>query len=143
MPAFYTTAGNTAERITWDIEAGKQWSVFSLGLDIGKTSMKHQDKIDTTWYSEVRSNLNVFQQEKFTNTITIGCGYVFNAHENVMFEASTGIEYDINPRNAVNIFFGSYYFSGMSTASQQSFFGLSFVRYFGDHLISKTEKSGL
>ena len=89
-----------------------------------------QDKIDTTLYTEVRSNLNVFQQGKFTNTITIGCGYVFNATQNLMFETTTGIEYSISKKIHANIFFGTYFFSGKSAASNNNFFGLSLVRFF-------------
>ena len=134
MPAFYTTAGNTSSRVTADIELGRQWKVFSLGLDIGKTNFNRQEGKDSTWYAEARSNLNVFQQEKFTNTITIGCGYVHNAKENIMFEATTGIEFDVNHHLSMNIYFGSYYFSGKVSASQRSFFGLSLVHFFGDRL---------
>ena len=130
MPAFYTSAGNTGDRLTMDVEFGKQWDVFSLGVELGKTNFSNQDKIDTTLYTEVRSNLNVFQQGKFTNTITVGCGYVFNATQNLMFETSTGIEYSISEKIHANIFFGTYFFSGNSSASNNNFFGLSLVRFF-------------
>lgn len=130
MPAFYTSAGNTGDRLTMDIEVGKQWEVFSLGLELGKTNLSKQIGIDTTLYTELRSNLNVFQQGKFTNTITVGCGYVFNATQNLMFETTTGIEYSISEKIHVNIFFGTYYFSGRNSASSNNFFGMSFVHFF-------------
>jgi hypothetical protein len=130
MPAFYTSAGNTGERLTMDIEVGKQWDVLSLGLDLGKTNFTKQIGKDTTNYAELRSNLNVFQQGKFTNTITIGCGYVFNASQNIMIETTTGIEYSFSHEYHMNLFFGTYYFSGKNSASNNSFFGMSLVRFF-------------
>jgi len=130
MPAFYTSAGSTGDRFTCDVEFGKQWEVFSLGLDVGKINMTKQVGTDTTWYTEVRSNLNVFQTGKFTNTLTLGLGYVFNASQNMMVEATTGVEYSINKKYHYNIFFGTYYFSGRRAASNNNFFGMSLVRFF-------------
>lgn len=130
MPAFYTSAGTTGERFTWDVEFGKQWEVFSLGIDVGKTNMTRSSGRDTTWYTELRSNLNVFQNGKFTNTLTLGLGYVFNAKQNMMVEATTGVEYSINEKYHYNIFFGTYYFSGRRAASNNNFFGMSVVRFF-------------
>lgn len=130
MPAFYTNAGNTGQRVTMDVEIGKQWNVFSLGLDLGKTNFTKMTGKDTTFYTELRSNLNVFQQEKFTNTITLGCGYVFNAVQNIMIETTTGVEYSFSDKFHMNIFFGTYFFSGKNSASNNNFFGLSLVRFF-------------
>lgn len=130
MPAFYTNAGNTGERLTFDVEFGKQWEVFSLGIDIGKTNLSPQKGIDTTWYTELRSNLNVFQQGRFTNTLTLGAGYVFNAHQNILIETSTGVEYSINKNYHFNIFFGTYFFSGTTSASNNNFFGMSLMYFF-------------
>ena len=130
MPAFYTNAGNNGDRFTFAAEFGKQWDVFSVGLDIGKTNMNTQHAVDTTWYSEVRTNLNVFQQNKFTNTLTLGLGYVFNAQQNIMIETTTGVEYTVNKDLHMNIFFGTYYFSGKNSASNNNFFGMSVVRFF-------------
>jgi len=143
MPAFYTNAGNTGERITMDVEFGKQWDVFSMGIDLGKTNLTKQSREDTTNYAELRSNLNVFQQGKFTNTITLGCGYIFNANENILIETTTGIEYSFSEKIHLYIFFGSYYFSGKKAASNNSFFGLSAVRYFKKRngLVNNDKKS--
>jgi hypothetical protein len=56
-------------------------------------------------------------------------GYVPRAQENIMMEATTGIEYAINPQYHYNVFLGAYYFSGKSSASTSNFFGMSLVRY--------------
>jgi len=130
MPAFYTSAGSTGQRFTWDLEVGKQWDVFSIGLDVGKTNLAPKAPRDTTWYVGARTNLNVFQQRRFTNTLTIGIGYVFQAKMNVMAETTTGVEYTINDQYHFNLFFGTYFFSGRNASDNRNFFGLSLVRFF-------------
>ena len=131
MPGFYTGSGTVAQRSTFDVEFGKQWDVFSLGLDIGKINLAPKaTPIDTTWYTEIRPNLNVFQQGKFTNTLTIGLGYIFGAHENVLTEFTTGIQYTPNPTISYNVYFGTYYFSGVNSASNQNFLGVSVMYFF-------------
>ncbi len=127
---FYTGNGTFAQRATPDIEFGLQWQVFSVGLDLGKTSLGQGLGGDTTTYLEIRPNLNVFQQGNFTNTLTIGLGYVFGAKQNIMTEFTTGIEYTPNEKLSYNIFFGTYYFSGVESSSSNNFFGASIMYYF-------------
>jgi hypothetical protein len=130
MYGLYTSSGTLAQRSTPEIEFGLQWDVFSLGFDIGKINLGQSGGRDTTTYFEIRPNLNVFQQGKFTNTLTIGLGFIPHAKENIMTEFTTGIEYTPNPRFSYNLFFGTYYFSGVHAASNQNFFGLSAMYYF-------------
>jgi len=128
-PSLFTNAGNLKQRFSPTIEVGKQWDAFSLGFDVGRLNVTKQKSIDTTYYFEVRPNLNVFQQGLFTNTLTIGVGYIFNASENIMTELTTGIEYTPNKRWSYNIFVGTYYNSGPNSASNNNFFGLSIMYY--------------
>ena len=126
------------ELITADIEIGRQWDAFALGIDIGKTNFGNPNTLDNIhgvipsgkWYVEFRPNLNVFQQGKFTNTITIGFGYVFNSYQNTMVEARTGIEYDFSPRIAYNVNYGYFSFNGKRLSSNQTFFGFSIMYAF-------------
>ena len=137
MPAFYTSTGTTAQRTTADIEVGRQWDAFSVGLDLGKTNLaKTNRKTDTTWYTEIRPNLNIFNQGKFTNTLTIGLGYVFGgATQNLLTEFSTGIQYTPKYHMSYNLFFGAYYFSGKNGSSNQNYMGASIMYFF-----NKTKK---
>jgi hypothetical protein len=130
MGGFYTSPGTFKKRLTPDLEFGLQWDVFSLGVDVGKVNLGQNGGRDSTTYFELRPNLNVFQQGKFTNTLTIGLGFVPHAKENIMTEFTTGIEYTPNPRFSYNLFFGTYYFSGVHSASSVNFFGLSAMYYF-------------
>ena len=129
-PSITNSAGTFAEKSNLSLELGRQWDVFSLGLDIGVTSLGKIIGRDTTIYIEARPNLNIFQEGKFTNTLTPGIGYIFNAKENLMTELTYGIEYTYSPLIHVNIVFGQYYYSGRISASNVTFFGVSVMKYF-------------
>ena len=131
-PSLFTNAGSIKERFTPTIEVGKQWKSFSLGLDLGKFNVTPQNRNgfkDSTFYIEARPNLNIFQQDKFTNTLTIGVGYIFNASESLLNELTTGIEYTPNARLSYNLYVGTYYVSGPTSASNNNFFGMSVMYY--------------
>lgn len=119
--------GTIGQKSNFAFEAGKQWDVFSLGLDLGLSALT---KPDTCTYLEIRPNLNVFQVGKFTNTLTPGIGYIFNAKENLLTELTYGIEYTASPQVHLNIVFGQYYYSGLTSASTETFFGVSLMYYF-------------
>ncbi len=129
-PALTNDAGTIPEKANLSVEFGKQWDVFSLGLDIGKTSLGKQRGNDTSAYLEVRPNLNVFQQGKFTNTFTAGIGYIFNSNQSLLTELTSGIEYASNEKLHLNVYFGQYYYSGRYAASSTTFFGISGMFYF-------------
>ena len=141
-PALTNDAGTVAEKANLSFEIGRQWTVFSLGLDIGKTSLGKVKDRDTTVYLEIRPNLNVFQQGRFTNTLTVGIGYIFNSNQSLMTEITSGIEFSYNSRVHFNAYFGQYYYSGRVDASTVTFFGLSGMFYFlpsqAKSLFSKT-----
>src|SRR5450432_2750795 len=129
-PSISNTAGTLADKSNIGIEVGRQWDVFSLGLAIGKTSLEKVHGTDTTTYLELRPNLNVFQQGKFTNTFTAGIGVIFNARESLMTELTSGIEYAYNEKLHLNVDFGQYFYSGRYSASNVTFFGISVMWYF-------------
>ena len=128
-PSLTNTAGTIADKSNIAIEFGRQWDVFSMGLDIGKTTLSKVASMDTTNYLELRPSLNVFQQGKFTNTLTIGLGYVFNAKENLLTELTYGIEYAFTPKTHFNVFFGQYFYSGKVSSSNATFLGVSAMFY--------------
>src|ERR1700712_820598 len=89
-PSLTNTSGPIADKLNLALEVGQQWDVFSLGLDIGKTTFSKVGVKDTSLYLEIRPSLNVFQQGKFTNTLTIGAGFVFGAEESLLTELTYG-----------------------------------------------------
>src|SRR5947209_8129386 len=137
-PSLTNTPGTIADKSNLAFELGRQWDVFSLGIDIGKTTLAKVRGRDTTAYLELRPNLNIFQQGKFTNTFTAGIGYIFNAKDNLMTELTSGIEYAYSEKLHFNIVFGQYFYSGKEDATNVTFFGVSIMLYF-----SKSEHSSL
>ncbi|HLK29348.1 MAG TPA: hypothetical protein VKT28_12275 [Puia sp.] len=129
-PCLTNSAGTFFEKSNIALEIGRQWDVFSLGLDIGKTSLGKVTGRDTTAYLELRPNLNIFQQGKFTNTFTAGIGYIFNSKQNLMTELTSGIEYAYSDQLHFNVYFGQYFYSGKTDASNVTFFGISAMLYF-------------
>ena len=129
-PSLTNTAGTSADKSNIAFELGKQWDAFSIGLDIGKTTLAKVQQKDTSLYVEFRPNLNVFQQGKFTNTLTTGIGYIFNAQMNLVTEFTSGIEYALNPQLHFNTYFGTYYYSGKNATDNNTFFGISVMYYF-------------
>ena len=129
-PSLTNTAGTIADKSNIALEVGQQWDVFSLGIDLGKTTLSPVTGRDTSAYLELRPNLNIFQEGKFTNTFTAGIGYVFNAKESLLTELTYGIEYSFTEKLHFNVFFGQYFYSGRESASNVSFFGISAAFYF-------------
>ena len=129
-PSLTNTTGTIADKSNIALEVGQQWDVFSLGIDIGKTTLSPVTMRDTSVYLELRPNLNIFQEGKFTNTFTAGIGYVFNAKESLLTELTYGIEYSFTEKLHFNVFFGQYFYSGRESASNVSFFGISAAFYF-------------
>ena len=80
-PSISNQAGTLADKMNLGLEVGRQWDVFSVGMVIAKNSLQKAIGKDTTTFFELRPNLNVFQQGKFTNTFTAGIGYILNAQE--------------------------------------------------------------
>lgn len=144
-PNITNDAGTFAEKANVAIELGRQWDVFSLGLDYGKTTLAKMHGKDTSNYLEIRPNLNIFQEGKFVNTFTAGIGYIFGAQESLMTELTSGIEYTANDHIHINVYFGQYYYSGRYAASSVTFFGVSAVYYFSaskpKSLISRQPKT--
>ena len=129
---FYNSQGTFGDKSSPAIEIGKQFGPLSLGFDIGRTNCSKVSGKDTTLYLEIRPNINVFQQGKFTNTLTIGGGICPMATQGFMTEFSSGIEYAYTETWHININFGQYYFSGKSSSnysSAPSFIGLNIIYY--------------
>jgi hypothetical protein len=129
-PSLSNNAGSFGEKANFAFEVGRQWDVFSLGIDYGRINLAKVKGKDTVNYLELRPNLNIFQQGRFTNTFTAGIGYIFNSQQSLMTELTSGIEYTCNDQFHVNVYFGQYYYSGRTAASTETFFGLSAVWYF-------------
>jgi len=141
---FYNSGGTFGEKCSPAVEVGKQFGPLSLGFDVGLTNCGNGKTKDTTnqtpllgtgihaMYFEVRPNINVFQQGKFTNTLTIGTGICPFTSQYFMTEFSSGIEYAYSEILHININFGQYYYSGKYSSNYSnapSFIGLNIIYY--------------
>jgi hypothetical protein len=129
-PSVTNDIGTFAQKANFALEIGRQWDVFSLGLDYGRTTLGRMHGKDTSNYLEIRPNLNIFQQGRFTNTFTAGIGYIFNSEQYLMTELTSGIEYAWTDKLHLNVYFGQYFYSGRTAASNVTFFGVSACWYF-------------
>lgn len=124
--ALFTNAGSFKGSFCPSFEIGKKWEVYSLGLNMGKMNVSNQHGNDTTIFIELRNNLNVYQQGKFSNNLIIGAGYLINS-DNFISELSTGIGYTPNNKWIYNIYIGTYYFKGNKYGYNNNFFGTSVI----------------
>jgi hypothetical protein len=129
-PSLSNNAGTFSEKANFAFEVGRQWDVFSLGIDYGRINLAKVQGKDTANYVELRPNLNIFQQGRFTNTFTAGIGYIFNSQQSMLTEVTSGIEYTYNDHIHINVYIGQYYYSGRVASSTETFFGISGVWYF-------------
>ena len=152
-PSLTNTPATVAGKSNLAIEIGRQWDVFSLGFDIGLTTLSsrganpnfvqtsfNRTRRDTIMYVELRPNLNIFQVGKFTNTFTAGIGYVFNAKMDLLTEMTYGIEYAYTTRTHLNVFFGQFYYSGLRSSGVEPFFGVSVMYFFKPYTPSSVIK---
>jgi hypothetical protein len=141
-PSISNQAGSLPDKININLEIGRQWDVFSLGLVVGKNSVAKSVGKDTTTFFELRPNLNIFQQGKFTNTFTAGIGYIINAQESLLTELTYGIEYAYTPQIHFNVYFGQYYYSGRYSDSNSTFYGFSCFFYFSPNVAKPLIQNG-
>ena len=159
-PCFTNEVGTIGTKFSPTIEIGRQFQdIFTVGLAVGKTNYKTAYTYGTdtngntivtsispsSYYLELRPNLNVYQIGKFTNTVTPGIGYVFGPGQALMIETTVGIEYEHTEKLHFNIFFGNYYYSSLSADQNNNlthfspmFWGFSIVKFF-----RKTKTSSL
>ena len=145
-PCFTNEVGTIGTKFSPTIEIGRQFQdIFTIGLAVGKTNCKTTYTYGTdnilispsSYYVELRPNLNVYQIGKFTNTVTPGIGYVFDPGQSLMIETTVGIEYEYTKKLHFNIFFGNYYYSSLSANQYNNlthfspiFWGFSIVKFF-------------
>jgi len=155
-PCFTNEVGTIGTKFSPTFEIGRQFQdIFTVGLALGKTNCKTaytygsdgsvSSISPSSYYLELRPNLNVYQIGRFTNTVTPGIGYVFGPGEALMIETTVGIEYEYTEKLHFNIFFGNYYYSSLSddpnnnlTHFSPIFWGFSIVKFF-----RKTKTSAL
>ncbi len=128
-PLLSNSSGTMFHKTNLSLEVGHQFDVLSIGIVGGRTSLAKMEN-DTTLFTELRTNLNVFQQGNFTNTFTIGTGYIFNAKNYFLTELTYTIEYALSKQVHINILAGEYFYSGINDATSETVVGFSLIYFF-------------
>ena len=126
---FINTSGSLNNKLNYSLEYGIQYDVFSVGINLGRSSIFTENREKMLFYYEVKTNLNVFQQGKFTNTVTIGIGDLMSSDINLLTEVSSGMEYSYSDKIHFNINFGQYFYSGNINSFNVTFLGISSTYY--------------
>ncbi|WP_240543525.1 hypothetical protein [Spirosoma foliorum] len=132
--SIYTGAGSPKDRIVQSLEIGKSFNVIDLGVAFGRNSLRP----DTSLFLEGRVTMDVANYGIFANEMTIGAGRVFDKEGSLMLELTYSIIAQVAPRLGIGLTTGYYDFSGETTDSSKTFYGI-YLR-FG---LLRTDSGGL
>lgn len=129
-PAITHDLGSILDKANTSLEIGKQFDCTSIGFVVGRTTLN--GNLVNNNYAEGHINTNVFQQGKWTNTITVGLGCVISSttNEYLLTEISSGIEYSYSEKIHFNFNGGQFNYSGVKTASNSTYIAISVAYYF-------------
>ncbi len=108
---------------------GKQFENFSLSFAFENPQL-YTVSIDSVSYFEIKGNLNVFQQGKFKNKLTIGGGIFPSGRTKSLFEICYTLEYSLSKKVHINIIGGEYYYSNFQYPTNNVVVGISLVYFF-------------
>ena len=77
-PCITNEPGTFLSKSNIALEIGRQWDVFSLGIDFGKTSLAKISGQDTTNYLELRPNLGHSYPPDYEKRLEKGLAFVLN-----------------------------------------------------------------
>ena len=123
------TQGGSAKRFAPDVEFGRTYGIFDIGLAEGKTNSFSSGR-DTSSYLEFRPTINVFSAGRFSEALCLGGGYVFGAKQGLMTEICNSINFNISTTFAVAVTQGYYFFDGTNDNRTAQFMGLAFTYNF-------------
>ena len=123
----YTNAiGNFNEKVFFTVELGRTYGIFDIGLAIGRLNLVSSNSgTDSNWFAGIRPTINVFSKGRFSESLTLGAGYVFNAKQNFMTEITNCINFSPNDKMTIAVCQGNYFFDGRLTTSKAQFIGLA------------------
>lgn len=122
LSVYTNTAGSFNQKVFPSVEFGKTFGIFDIGLTIGRLNLvKSGSGIDSLWYSEIRPTINVFSKGRFSESLTLGAGIVYNAKQNFLTEITNRINFSPNDVLTFAVCQGNYFYDGrLSTARAQS-----------------------
>ncbi len=108
---------------------GKQFENFSLSF-VFENPQLYTVSIDSVCYFEIRGNLNIFQEGRFKNKLTIGSGIFPSGRTKSLFEICYTLEYSLSKKVHINIIGGEYYYSNFQYPTNNVVVGISVVYFF-------------
>ena len=122
---YTNTAGTFNQKVFLSLEAGRTYGIFDIGLSIGRLNLVGSGNgIDSNWFMEVRPTINVFSKGRFSESLTLGAGYVIHASQNFVTEITNCINFSPNNKITIAVCQGNYFFDGKLSTSKAQFMGL-------------------
>lgn len=135
---FVNTRGGFAKRFAPALEFGRTYGIFDIGL---ATGMFNTLNGDTTRYLEFRPTINVFSKGRFSESLCLGGGFVFNSKQALVTEICNAINFNISENLAVAVTQGYCFFDGTNSSRSAQYMGFSFTyNFLRPHSVNKQRK---
>lgn len=137
---YVNTTGTLAKRFSPSLEVGRTYGIFDIGAAAGKLNIANSGS-DTTSFLEVRPTINVFSKGRFSESLCLGAGYVFNAKEGMLTEICNNINFNISEKVAVSVAQAYIFFDGVNSHRSSQYMGFN-VTYnlLKPHSVNKERK---
>lgn len=123
---YTNTAGTFNQKAFFSLEAGRTYGIFDIGVAVGRLNLVASGNgIDSNWFAEGRPTINVFSKGRFSESLTLGAGYVFNAKQNFMTEITNCINFSPNNKLTIAVCQGNYFFDGKLSTSRAQFMSVA------------------
>ena len=68
------------------------FGIFDIGVAFGHLNLQ---KIDTSWFIEIRPTINIFSKGRFSEVLCLGAGYKPNSEQKFLTEICNSINFNI------------------------------------------------
>ncbi len=121
--SYYDGVGQFKDKAMLTLEVGKTINeTLSVGVAGGVLNFR-----DYTPYVELRPTVTVLSLNNVSLSGTLGVGYVFNQHENLLVELGTNLGYSFSDKFTWNLGAGLYKFNGENSASKATYVSTGFT----------------
>lgn len=121
---FVNTKGGVARRFSPAFEFGRTYGIFDVGIATGMVNSLSSGN-DTTHYIEFRPTINVFSKGRFSESLCLGMGAVFNANQGLMTEVCNSINFSISENWEVAVSQAYCYFDGTNSSRNTQYMGFN------------------
>lgn len=123
VSVFTNTPGAINHELFPSAEFGRTYGIFDIGLAIGRLNfIRSGGGVDSNWFAEIRPTINVFSKGRFSESLTLGAGYIVNAKQNFVTELTNCINFSVTNNLNLALCVGNYFRDGkFSTATAQFF----------------------